>query len=119
MAADAVPHVPELSFSVSAGPDETTVRCAGRIVAETTQSLKSTVKPLLVRGKTVILDLSEVSYLDSSGLGTIIGLYVSSTSGGSQLKLINLNARLRELFSITRLGEVMSEGRDPEYLGLP
>jgi anti-anti-sigma factor len=57
--------------------------------------------------------------MDSSGLGAIVGLYVSAKAANSRLKLINLNQRLKELFSITRLGQVLVEGRDPEELGLP
>ncbi len=119
MAANPVPRAPALSFDVAAGTDETTVRCAGRIVTETTALLKSTVKPLLAPHHTVVLDLTEVDYLDSSGLGTIVGLYVSAKASNSRLRLVNLNQRVRELFSITRLGEVMAEGRDPEYFGIP
>jgi len=66
-----------------------------------------------------VLDLTNVSYMDSSGLGAIVGLYVSAKAASSQLKLINLNQRLKELFSITRLGQVMAEGRDPENVTLP
>jgi hypothetical protein len=46
-------------------------------------------------------------------------LYVSAKTAKSQLKLINLNKHLKELFSITRLGQFMAEGRDPNDLGLP
>jgi anti-sigma B factor antagonist len=53
--------------------------------------------------KTVELDFTQVSYLDSSGLGMIVGLYVSSKSQGCKLKLTNLNQRIRELITITRL----------------
>ena len=95
------------------------VRCTGRITSDTAESLKSTVKPLISGGKIVVLDLTNVDYLDSSGLGTIVGLYVSAKAAKSRLKLINLNARLKELFSLTRLGEVMAEGRDPKDFGIP
>ncbi len=91
---------------------EDVVQCHGRIVSETTVSLRTTVKPLFSRGKTVILDLTGVSYMDSSGLGTIASLYVSAKGAHSQLRLINLNARLKELFRITRLGQAIGEGQD-------
>jgi len=63
--------------------------------------------------------LTNVSYMDSSGLGAIVGLFVSAKAANSQLKLINLNQRLKELFSITRLGQVLAEGRNPEELTPP
>jgi anti-sigma B factor antagonist len=95
------------------------VHCTGKITSDTIQSLKTTVKPLFSESKTVVLDLTDVSYLDSSGLGAIVGLYVSANTANSQLKLINLNQHLKDLFSITRLGQFLAEGRDPNDLGLP
>jgi anti-sigma B factor antagonist len=118
MATNPVP-ISELNLTTDRTPNGTTVRCAGRITSDTSQSLKTTVKSLLSDRKTVVLDLTNVSYMDSSGLGAIVGLYVSAKVANCQLKLINLNQRLKELFSITRLGQVLVEGRDPEELGLP
>jgi anti-anti-sigma factor len=118
MATNPVP-ISELNRTTERTPTETIVRCAGRITSDTSQSLKTTVKSLLSDSRTVVLDLTNVSYMDSSGLGMIVGLYVSAKTAKCQLKLINLNKRLRELFSITRLGQVLAEGRDPEELGLP
>jgi anti-sigma B factor antagonist len=109
----------ELSLTTDSTPTEITVHCTGKITSNTIQSLKATVKPLFSESKTVTLDLTNVSYLDSSGLGAIIGLYVSAKTAKSQLKLINLNERLKELFSITRLGQFLAEGRDPNDIGLP
>ncbi len=119
MASNPVHRAPELNLDVEDKPDQTIVRCSGRIVSETTDSLKAAVKPLFARKKDVVLDVTDVGYMDSSGLGTIVGLYVSATAAHSHLKLVNLNQRLRELFSITRLGELMTEGRDPRYPSLP
>jgi len=111
--------ISELSLTTDRTPTETIVRRAGRITSDTSQSLKTTVKSLLSDSKTVVLDLTNVSYMDSSGLGAIVGLYVSAKAANCQLKLINLNQRLKELFSITRLGQVWAEGRDPEEFRLP
>jgi anti-sigma B factor antagonist len=112
MATNPVPvPVSELGLTTESTPTEIIVHCTGKIT--------STVKPLFSESKTVVLDLTNVSYLDSSGLGAIVGLYVSAKTAKSQLKLINLNQRLKELFSITRLGQFMAAGRDPNDLGLP
>jgi len=118
MAASPIP-TSELELATERAPTETTVRCTGRITSDTTQSLKTTVKPLLSESKTIVLDLTNVSYVDSSGLGAIVGLYVSAKAAKCQLKLINLNQRLKELFSITRLGQVLTEGRDPGQVSIP
>ncbi len=76
-------------------------------------------KPFFLDSKVVVLDLTDVNYMDSSGLGTIVGVYISAKATNSQLKLINLNQRLKELFSITRPGQVLTEGRDPNELRAP
>jgi anti-sigma B factor antagonist len=115
MASNPAP-ISELVLTPDRTSTETTVRCTGRITSDTAPSLKTTIKPLFSESKTVVLDLTNVSYMDSSGLGTIVGLYVSAKAANSQLKLINLNQRLKELFSITRLGQVLAEGRDPEQI---
>ena len=118
MAANSVP-LPKLDLATDKTPTETIVHCTGRITSDTTQLLKTTVKPLLSESKTIVLDLKNVSYMDSSGLGTIVGLYVSAKNAHCELRLTNLNKLLRDLFSITRLGEVMAQGRDPHDFGIP
>jgi anti-sigma B factor antagonist len=117
MAANPIPT--QLDVKTERTPTQTTVHCAGKVTSDTAQSLKAAVKPLFSESKVVVLDLTNVSYLDSSGLGTIVGLYVSARAADSQLRLINLNQRLKELFSITRLGQLMAEGRDPNELRAP
>jgi anti-sigma B factor antagonist len=119
VATNRVPRVPELTLHVETAADECTFHCAGRIVSDTVETLKSGVKPAIARYQTVVLDLTDVGYMDSSGLGAIAGLHVSAKTANCQLKLINLNQRLKELFSLTRLGEVLAKGRDPDYLGMP
>ena len=118
MAANPLP-TSELQVSVDTAPTQSVVRCTGRITSDTSELLRTTVKPLLASGRTVVVDLTDTTYMDSSGLGTIVGLYVSAKASKSQLRLINFNARLKELFSITRLGEVLAEGRDPNDFGIP
>jgi len=113
------PNPPQLDMITDRTPSQITVHCTGTVTSDTAQLLKATVKPLFSESKVVVLDLTSVSYMDSSGLGTIVGLYVSAKAANSQLKLINLNQRLKELFSITRLGQVMAEGRDPNELRAP
>jgi anti-sigma B factor antagonist len=115
MASSPIP-TSELTLIINKFPDEAIVQCGGRITADTTEKLRDAVKPLLAESKFVVLDLKDVSYLDSSGLGTIVGLSVSAKVAGSQLKLIHLNERLKELFSLTRLGQFLTEGRDPEAI---
>ena len=93
----------EQAFEVSASGDVCTVHCVGRLNAEQAPRLREQVKPLVRNARRVTLDLSEVTYMDSIGLGTIASLYVSARTAGCQLEVINLSRRIRDLFSMTHL----------------
>lgn len=114
MVTSPVPHR-DLEVIVHETLGDTNVSCRGRIVTSTADSLKETIRPLIADRKTIWLDLTEVSYMDSSGLGTVVGLFVSAQRVNAHLKLINVNEQIRQLFSITKLGQWFMEGRDPGY----
>jgi anti-sigma B factor antagonist len=61
------------------------------------------VKPLIVPGGHVVLDLSGVTFMDSMGLGTIATLWVSSKGRSCGLVVTNLSPRIRDLFTVTHL----------------
>ena len=77
----------------------------GRItIGEETASLRNTIKQLLDSDqKNILLNLGEVSYIDSTGLGQFVGSFATVTSRGGQLKLLNLQKKLQELMQITKL----------------
>lgn len=83
-----------------------TVRCCGRLTTEVASALKNEVKPLIPDSRTVVLDLTDLSYMDSAGLGTLVGLYISAIRAGCELRLINFNQRVRELLGLTHLLDV-------------
>ncbi len=115
MAANSASPVPDLSLATEKTPTETIIRCSGKIISSTSDLLKAAARSAMADSKTVVLDFTQATYLDSSGLGMIVGLYVSAKSQGCKLKLINLNQRIKELFSITRLAPLF-EGN--EMLGM-
>ena len=78
MSANSAPN-PGLAVTIDRTDNETIVRCSGRIVANTVSSQRDVVKPLLSKNHTVLLDLTDTNYMDSSGLGAIVGLYVKSS----------------------------------------
>src|ERR1700744_6197370 len=102
------------SYEVEKGPDEsigpvTTVICHGRIVSETSSQLKEAVKPLIPLGGRIVLDLTDVNYMDSSGLGTLVGLKVSALKEGYiKLELHNLSPRVKELLRLSNLTQLFS-----------
>jgi anti-sigma B factor antagonist len=94
---------PGLTLRTFSREGATVVACAGLLSAANSGLLKSHVKALLPATRRVVLDLTDLSQMDSSGLGTIVGLYISAKNSGRTLELINLSARVRELFSLANI----------------
>jgi len=83
----------------------TILALSGRItLGEESNQLRSHIKEMLAEGaKRLVLDLGEVSYIDSAGLGTLVAGYTSSQSQGAVMRLANLTKRFREQLNITKL----------------
>ena len=114
MATDPVIPFPSLTFEKQDAGDTVTVICHGKVVADTVPIIQSEVRRLIGQFQTIVLDLTDVSYMDSSGLGALVGLFASAKRAGKQLKLVNLGARIKELLRVTNLLNVF-EGYG-EYL---
>jgi anti-sigma B factor antagonist len=65
-------------------------------------------------GKNILLNLAELSYMDSSGVGTLVGCYTSAQNRGAQLKLLNLTKKMTELLAITKLLTVFDTFEDEQ-----
>ncbi len=78
---------------------------SGKVVlGEGDGQVKERIKDLLADGqKRILLNLGDVSYIDSAGLGALIGSYTTCKRGGAQLKLVNLTKRIQYLLIITKL----------------
>ena len=83
--------------------DAIVVECAGRLTLEHAPRLKSEVKGMIPGQKRIILDLREVVFMDSSGLGTLVGLYISARNSGCRLELVNMSKAVRELLGMSQL----------------
>jgi anti-sigma B factor antagonist len=94
---------PRLILKNIVGEETTVVECSGFLTAPFAPELKAHVRALLPGAKRVVLDLREVVYMDSSGLGTVVALYVSAKAARSQLQVIHLSKQIRELFQVTRV----------------
>jgi anti-anti-sigma factor len=87
----------------------TTITCHGRLVNENSGQIKELVKPLLPQGGRIVLDLTDLAYLDSSGLGTLVGLKVSAAKEGyCRLELVNLSPRVKELLRLSNLTQLFA-----------
>ncbi|HUE44097.1 MAG TPA: STAS domain-containing protein [Candidatus Sulfotelmatobacter sp.] len=85
------------------------VKCHGKLVTETTNKLRETVKPLLPEGGRIVIDLGDVEHLDSSGLGALVSLKASAVKQGlCILEFANITPRILQLFRITKLQEMLS-----------
>src|SRR5690349_9807632 len=85
----------------------TIVSCQGRIVfGEEATVLRDSLKSVLTSTRQVVLNLSGVSYIDSGGLGTLVGVYSSARAAGADIKLTGLGQRLRDVLQITKLATV-------------
>lgn len=85
--------------------DVTVLDVSGRItLGEGSSNLREGIRELVAKGnKKILLNLGEVSYIDSSGIGELVSGFTSVTNHGGQLKLINLTKRVRDLLQITKL----------------
>jgi len=83
----------------------TVVDLNGRIVlGEATTALREVLQNLVTQGqKKILLNLADVSYIDSSGLGALVSGYTTLTGQEGQLKLLNLTKKVQDLLQITKL----------------
>jgi anti-sigma B factor antagonist len=80
------------------------VDCSGRIVfGEETSELRERVRALISPGSRVVLNLGEVTYIDSGGLGTLVALYTTAQNSKASVKLANLTRRVDDLLQVTKL----------------
>ena len=79
--------------------------CSGKItLGEGTMTIRNTVRDILKNGgKKIILNLGDVGYIDSSGIGELVSSYTTVTNNGRQFKLLNLTKKIQELLAITKL----------------
>ena len=85
--------------------DVTVIDAAGRItLGEGASAFRDIVRDLAAKGdKKLLLNLSEVSYIDSSGIGEMVSGFTTVTNHGGQLKLLGLSKRVKDLLQITKL----------------
>ena len=99
---------PSLTLDISRTGDTAVVRCSGKLVSPVTGFFFTEVKPLISETKKVVLDLTDLTHMDSMGIGVVVRLYVSAKSAGCSLQLINLGKRIREILGVTNLLSVFA-----------
>ena len=97
--------------------DVSVVDVAGRItLGEGSSALRDALRGMVANGhKKILLNMSEVSYIDSSGIGELVSGFTSVTNSGGQLKLLNLTKRVKDLLQITKLYTVFDVHDDEAH----
>jgi anti-anti-sigma factor len=108
MAANPVIPAPELRLEPEKKASETIVRAIGRITSTTSVTLENTLRDLVSDNKRVVLDLRQVDYIDSSGLGALVSVYMHARRANCDLEIANPKPRIRDLFTRSRLASVFA-----------
>lgn len=89
--------------------EDTVVKIAGEIDAFTAPQLREELLPLAEgKNQSIVISLKDVSYLDSTGLGVFVGLFKQLKKNEGELKLVELSDRLKRLFEITGLSNIIT-----------
>ncbi len=90
------------------------VRLAGDVtLGEASSQLRDVIKQALAAGhKAILLDLGGVAYIDSAGLGELIGCHATAVNQNARLKLLNMQKKVQGLMQITKLSTVFEAFED-------
>lgn len=92
---------------------EISVSVTGEIDAYTAPKLREELLPLAEgKNKVITVNLKDVSYMDSTGLGVFVGLFKQLNKNEGELKLVALSDRLKRLFELTGLSKIMNISED-------
>jgi anti-sigma B factor antagonist len=95
------------------------VDCSGRLLfGEESARLREIVKELLSQNPKIVMNLREVNFIDSGGLGTLVSLFTSARNAGGAVKLASLNQRVGDLLQITKLFTIFEVFDDEQKAAL-
>ena len=97
-----------LTVDIERKGDESLVHCRGKLVSGGCSYLHSQVYPLIADSKRILLDVADLDWADSMGLGALVRLQVVSQKNGCQLQLINIGPQLHKLLTVTHLLGVLA-----------
>ncbi|MFZ0517710.1 MAG: STAS domain-containing protein [Acidobacteriaceae bacterium] len=93
----------DFSIDIARSGNTAVIRCHGKLVAGVDNVLYRDVKQLLPECKRIVLDLTDLTRMDSMGLGALVRLYVSARSAGCSLELVNLSKQVKMLLKTANL----------------
>lgn len=98
-----------MNFSLTINKEETalTVFISGEVDVYTAPQVKETVEQNWTQEADLTIDLHNVSYMDSTGLGVLVGAFKQVTAADKKFQLVGVSDRIERLFSITGLADIM------------
>ena len=97
-----------LKFTIERRGDTVLVRCSGKLVSGVSDCFYFEVSQQIPGTKRMVLDFTDITHMDSMGIGALVRLYVSSKSAGCSLQLNNVGKSVRQLLGVTHLMSVFS-----------
>jgi anti-sigma B factor antagonist len=98
----------QLELTVERCGDTVVVRCTGKLVAGVSDRFYRQIGELIPGNKRIVLDMAELTHMDSMGIGTLVRLYVHAKSAGCALELKNIGKSVRQLLGVTHLIDVLA-----------
>ena len=84
-------------------------------LGENTGILRDELRSVLAQGnKNIVLNMAGVSYVDSAGLGELVGAYTTATNQGGSVKLLHLQGKMKDLMQITKLHTIFPSFEDEQ-----
>jgi len=106
MAANPIIRAPEFRLETEKTTSETIVRATGRITLAPSATLENALRDLIPEGKRIVLDLTNVDYIDSAGLGALVSVQMHARRTKCVLEVVNPKERIRDLFNRSGLAAV-------------
>ena len=111
---------PGLTLQLEETRNEAIIHCTGKINAENSEMFQRGIRDLIPESRghvaaitcRIVLDLSNVTHIDSTGLGALLGAWTAAQRRGCELEIANLNPRVEKLAEITKLDTVFKKMKD-------
>ena len=109
-----------LKLQLEEKANETIIHCTGKITAENSEVFQSEIRDLIPTSRghvtaityRIVLDLSNVTHVDSTGLGALLGAWTAAQRKGCELEIANLHPRVEKLVEMTKLDTVFKKMKD-------
>ena len=98
-----------LTIEVERKGEQSIVHCRGRLVSGVCKFFCNKVHGLIPHSKLIVLDLTDLDWIDSMGLGALVRVYAACKRSGCELRVINLGPRVKEMLGLTNLLGVFAE----------